>query len=421
MSQNPLASESTSTKSAAVRLGMMMLFQYAVWGVWLPVLGNYLKPTPEQGGLGFTPGQMGWIFGLAASIGAITAPFIAGQVADRYLNAERALGLLLIIGGVINILLAQTHDYTQFLILSIAYSVVYMPTLSLSNSIAFQNLDDPETKFPPVRLFGTVGWIIASISFTKLWLTAESDIINTRRLADAFTVSGVISIVYALYAFFILPKTPPRKDGNPLAFVEAFSLLKKPAFLIVTLAALPIAMIHQCYFIHAGSYFEKGLGVAKENIGLVLAIGQGSEIFFLLILGIFIKNLGYKWVLVLGTLSYALRFGMFGMGLTNNLPIAAQALHGLCYGCFFAGSFLLVEKIAGESIRHSAQTVFGIIILGLGPIAAGLYNQYVLGRFITEQTTNYDAIWQIQAGIAAATMLALLLVFPKKPVKSVAT
>jgi nucleoside transporter len=416
LSYQPFAAPTPS--GIGIRLGVMMFLQYAVWGIWLPVMANYLGAPVVQGGLGFTGAQIGWILGLAGAMGAIGAPFIAGQVADRVMNAERALAGLLLIGGALNIGLAFTHEYKAFLMLSIAYSVVYMPTLSLTNSIAFQNLDDAERRFPPIRLWGTVGWIAASNAFTLLWLNTSDDVTNTRRIAHALLASGVISFAYAAYALIVLPKTPPKRDqSHPLAFARAFALLGKPAFLIATLIALPIAMIHQCYFFRAGPFFEQAVGVSKSGLGPVMSIGQFSEIGFLIILGLLIKRLGYKWVLVLGTLAYAVRFGIFAMGHPPAVVITSQVLHGLCYGCFFAGSFLLVERLAPADIRHSAQTVFGIIILGLGPIMAGFYNQFVLGRFekVVDGVThvNYHGIWLTQSLIAAFSMLVLIAIFPR--------
>lgn len=435
------------TLAIGPRLSVMMFLQYAVWGIWLPYIANYLGASVTEGGLGFTGAQIGWVLGLAGASGALCAPFIGGQIADRYLNAERALAILLLIGGAINIALAYTTNYYTFLFLSIAYSVVYMPTLSLTNSIAFQNLPDPEKQFPPIRLWGTIGWIVASVSFTTLWLGYSGHVdwleksrllsspsvntvladdaamtqamlmdktVNTQRVAHALILSGLISFVYAVYALAALPKTPPKQNvAHPLAFMEAFGLLRNRAFLVVTLVALPIAMIHQCYFFRAGPFFENAIGVAKSNIGPVMAIGQASEIFFLLVLGYFIKRLGYKWVLILGCCAYMVRFGIFALGTPAALVIASQALHGLCYGCFFAGSFLLVEKLAGEDFRHSAQTVFGMIILGLGPILAGFYNQEVLER-VSDGGVRYGPLWSVQAVVALVAMLILLVGFPQR-------
>ncbi|GAB4108159.1 MAG: MFS transporter [Phycisphaeraceae bacterium] len=399
-------------RSAGIRLCVMMFLQYAVWGVWLPYLANYLGATPEQGGLGFSGTQIGWILGLAGSIGAIAAPFIAGQVADRYLNAERALALLLILGGVVKYVTAYQTTYMPWLVLSVVYSVLYMPTLALTNSVAFANLDDPEKKFPPIRSLGTIGWIVASTLFPLWWLNTDDPVENTRRIADALRVSGVVSVLYGLYCVTLLPKTPPKRDTtHPLAFAEAFGLLRHRGFLLVTLVALPISMIHQCYFIRTGPYLENAVGLAVKWVGPVMSIGQWSEIVFLALLGLFIKRLGYKWVLILGTGSYALRYGLFALQEPTWMVIGAMTLHGLNYGCFFAGAFLYVEKVAPENIRHSAQTVFGIVILGIGPVLAGVYNGY-FDRFTDPAgQQQYHQFWWTQSAIALAATLALLTLF----------
>ncbi|MBU3728276.1 MAG: hypothetical protein FGM37_03375, partial [Phycisphaerales bacterium] len=190
------------------RLSLMMFLQYAVWGVWLPVLGGYLGSPIEKGGLGFSGGQIGVILGTAGACGAILAPFIAGQVADRLMNAEKALGLLLVAGAVANWLLAGARTYESFLGFSILYSVLYMPTLSLSNSIAMANLPDATRDFPRVRVWGTIGWIVASAIFPLFWLQEQlqftalpwfvvgSEKANATALVpDALRVSAVASLV----------------------------------------------------------------------------------------------------------------------------------------------------------------------------------------------------------------------------------
>lgn len=406
-----------------------MFLQYAVWGVWLPYLSNYLMGPTNQGGLGFTGAQVGWILGLAASIGAVSAPFLAGQIADRFMNAETYLALLLISGGIVKYITASVHDYHQFIILSIIYSILYMPTLALTNSIAFAHLNDPEKQFPSVRVWGTIGWIVASNAFPLLWLQsnlhltilppfiAGIDKPNATALwADCLRVAGVLAILYGLWAMFALPKTPPTKNKeNPFAFARAFALLKHPGFLVVTLVSLPIAMIHQIYFIRTGPFIE-ALGFAKAHIGPILSIGQVSEIFFLAILGFLLARLGYKWTLVVGALAYSLRFALFAIATpeTRSIVLAANALHGLCYGCFFAGAFIYVERIATPDIRHSAQTVFGIIILGVGPVLAGLYNQWLDKLHVSTPkgpVFDYRTFWFIQSAVAAGSMLLLLVAF----------
>ena len=433
MNSDPSSPAPIATKtSAGLRLSVMMFLQYAVWGIWLPIMANYLNADTADGGLGFTGGQIGWILGLAGAIGAVAAPFIAGQIADRYMNAERALALLLLLGGIVKIILAQQTSYTAWLGLSIIYSVLYMPTLALTNSIAFANLDDPERKFPPVRALGTVGWIVASVAFPLIWMKTGIHFVAhwplldgtniehaTPRIADAVTASGVMAIGYAFYAL-LLPKTPPSKDvKHPLAFAEAFGLFTRPDLLVMTVAALLISMIHQCYFFRTGPYLEHAIGFNVSDVPAVMAIGQVSEIVVLAVLGLFIKRLGYKWVLVLGALSYAVRYGIFAGVLASPNPShgivqAAMVLHGLNYGFFFAGSYLYVEKVAPENIRHSAQTVYGIIILGAGPVIAGFYNQYFDRFKDAAGDQQYGQFWWTQSAIALLTLVFLLTLFSSK-------
>ncbi len=411
--------------SVGLRLSTMMLLQYAVWGVWLIILPNYLGADPDQGGLGFSGKQVGWILGLAGSIGAICAPFIAGQVADRYLNAERALALLLISGGIVKIITAFVHDYWVFLALSVLYSILFMPTLALTNSVALTNLDDPERKFPVVRSMGTLGWIVTSSLFPLLWLSATDAagapdaIENTRRVADALVVSGAMSILYAGFCLRGLPSTPPKRSvEHPLAFARAFGLLRHRGFLVVTLVGVPISTIHSAYFFRINPFLTDAVDIPLKWTGLVLSLGQWSELVFLALLALFIKRIGYKWVLALGCLGYVVRFAIFASTDSPAMVTLAQGLHGVCYGCFFAGAYIYVDRVAPADIRHSAQTVFAIIMLGLGPILAGLYNG-IFDRFKLErlvdgtpmQVQSYDEFWWAQSAVALVSTVVLLALF----------
>lgn len=427
--------------SVNTRLSIMMFLQYAVWGIWLPILGQYLEASPEKHGLGFSGLQIGMILGLAGSIGAMTSPFIAGQFADRYFSTEKFLAVLLFIGGIIKWITAGQTTYGAWLVLSIAYSVVYMPTIALTNSLSFAHLKDPDREFPLVRVWGTIGWILAGWIFSIAWLQKDIGFTKfppfiggpdrddvTQRFADALRFSGVLSIAYGLFAF-MLPHTPPKKDAvETLAFAKAFGLLKRRSFAILVLTSLPISMIHQIYFIKTGQYLV-AKGLQESLIAQVMSIGQFAEIAVMASLGLLLKRFGFRWVITLGGLAYFARYAIFG---TVSLPlpviVLSQALHGLCFSCFFAAGFIYVDRLADVDIRHSAQTVFGIIILGGGPVAGGyllgqlqnLFSHPVLnsagqqvldsaGKVVTE--LNYSQLWYTLAAIGLASALTVALFF----------
>jgi len=426
------------------RLGVMMLLQYAVWGVWLPVLATYLQSPIADGGLGFTSGQVGWILGLAGSIGAVCAPFIAGQFADRYFSTEKFLAVLLVLGGMVKIITAYQDTFAAWLILSIIYSVLFMPTLSLTNSMAFAHLENPDKEWPRIRVMGTFGWIAASWLFPMIWLqtnlqfqflppffigTEVADV--TARLADTLKVSGVLSVLYAGFCF-LLPNTPPKKEAvEKLAFKKAFGLLSNRSFAILVLASIPISIIHQIYFMQAGPFFENQLGMLVTYIAPAMTVGQFAEIGFLALLGVFLVRLGFRWTIALGGLAYFARYAIWGLislqeatgpsvdaagQMLWTMPLIigvfSQALHGMCYACFFASAFMYVDRIADVDIRNSAQTVFGIIILGVGPVFAGPFLGF-LGNVFGEQgvVTNFAGMWFTLAAIALITTVAFSIAF----------
>lgn len=426
------------------RLSLMMFLQYAVWGIWLPVLATYLQSPSVEGGLGFTSGQVGLILGVAGSIGAVSAPFIAGQFADRYFSTEKFLAVLLVLGGAVKITLSYQDSFTAWLVLATLYSVLYMPTLSLTNSMAFAHLANSEKEFPRVRVWGTIGWIAASWLFPMIWLQSNlefqllppffvgSEVPDaTARLADTLKVSGIIAFLYAGFCF-LLPHTPPKKEGvEKLAFKKAFSLLSHRSFAVLVAASLPIAVIHQIYFMQTGPFFENQLGMLVTYIAPAMTVGQFAEIGFLAMLGLLLVRLGFKWTITLGALAYFSRYAIWGLislqeasgpsvdaagqfvwTMPLMIGVFSQILHGLCYACFFASAFMYVDRIADDDIRNSAQTVFGIIILGVGPMIAGPFLG-LLGNVFGEAgvVTNFAGMWFTLAAIALFTAALVAFAF----------
>jgi MFS family permease len=394
----------------------MLFLQYGMWGVWVPYQANYLQASVERGGLGFTGGQIGWIFALAVAVGALGAPFVAGQLADRYLNAERALAVLLVFAGGVRYALAYVSDFHVFLVLSMTYALVATPTAALTNSISFQSLEDPETSFPHLRIWGTIGWIAAANLFPLLWLATDDLAVNTARVADAFKLSGILSAGYALFAAMALPRTPPTRHArHPLAFAHAFKLFAHRGFFVLALVALPLAVVQRTRFIRIGPFLEDSVGLALKWVGPVQTLGQAGEIVCLLVLGTLLRRLGYRWVLVLGGSAYVVQSVVFAFGHPVALIVAAQALSGVTFACFLVGAYMYVDRVAPEDVRHSAQMVFGYVVLALGPVCAGFYNEY-FDRFQSLQVVGgvvrpmqqYQQLWASQAVVALVATLALL-------------
>jgi len=389
------------------------------------VAGRYLAAPVAEGGLGFTGPQFSLILGLAGSIGALTAPLIAGQLADRYFRAERFLAVLMVLGGAIKWYTASRTSYGDWLWLSIAYGVIFMPTLALSNSIAFAHLRDASGEFPRVRVWGTIGWIAASWAFPMIWLQHSlslgsmppfltgTEVENvTSRLAGALRFSAILAFVYAALCL-ILPATPPRRADAPgFALVRTLtSLFALRSFSVLVVASLAISTIHQVYFIQTGPFFSS-IGLLDSEIGPAMTAGQFSEIFVMAALGWMLIRFGMRNVLMLGAAAYFLRYGIWAM---TDLPpwilVSSQALHGVCYACFFAGAFIYVDRIAPADVRHSAQTVFGVIILGGGPVLGGLLSGALESRLGDGAGGHFSGMWLTLSLVGLAATVLIMLAF----------
>ena len=409
------------------RLGTMMFLQYALWGAWLPVTARYLSASISDGGLGFSGTQIGMILGLAGSIGAIASPFIAGQIADRYFSTERILAFLVTAGAIVKWVTASQTDYQSWLVLSIIYSVLYMPTLALSNSITFAHIEDQENDFPKIRVWGTIGWIVASWAFPMIWLQTDlqlqwmppfivgAEVPNvTSRLADALKFSSIISISYGAFCF-LLPHTPPKRDAvEKLAFKKAFDLFQYSSFTILVVASLAVSIIHQIYFLQTGPFLSH-IGIPDSQIGPAMTIGQFAEILAMAYLGFFLKRLGFKKVITIGIAAYFFRYAIFG---TAMLPVwiivVSQVFHGFCYAFFFATAYIYVDKLADQDVRHSAQTVFGIIILGGGPVIGGWLSGYLQNMYTVDNVFSFSNFWYTMSAIGLVTMIFFLMLFQEQ-------
>jgi nucleoside transporter len=412
------------SRRADPRLHIMMFFQYAVWGIWVPILALYFKTPVAEGGLGFNGYEIGMILGTAMAVGTVLAPFIGGQLADRHFSTQRFLAVSMLIGGAINWVLADQTGFWPWLILSTIYAIVYMPTIGLTNSLAMSHLSDSKRQFPGVRVWGTIGWIVVAWVFPMVWLQSDLsfrwlppffkgvDLPNaTSRIADALKASGLLSVVYGVFCLF-LPDTPPNRNAKQrFAFAKAFGLVRHRSVLVLILATLPLAVIHKIFFLQAAPFLQS-IGLDKGYIMPAMSIGQFAEIAVMLFLGLMLSRLGFRWVLFIGAFSYVLRYALFGM---TDLPmwatICSLAFHGLIFAGIWATSFMYIDRMAPPDVRHSAQTGFIIIQLGMGPIIGAWLNGFLESRFTTDGVLNYQLFWWTCAAIGLVAAIAMAALF----------
>lgn len=406
----------------------MMFLEYAVRGLWLPWAPVFLTASVDEGGLGFSDQQKSWTLGTALAIGAITSPFVAGQVADRWFATQRFMGVLLVLGGLVKLVTAYQTGYEVWLGLSILYAILFMPTLGLSNSLAMSHLTDANRQFPTVRVWGTIGWIAVLWLFPMLWLTSNVELQSlppfftgdrvpnaAGRMLDSVKVAGIVAIVYGVYSWLMLPHTPPKRDAKEFAFVGAVRVFSRGSLLILAVATLAISTAHFVYFLQAAP-FLRAIGLADAYITPTMSIGQFAEIGMIAALGLLLKRLGFRTVLLTGAVCYALRYLIFGLHeyLPIEVIVASQALHGPCFACFYAGSFIYVDRLSPPDVRHSAQTLFALIAFGIGPLTSSLLDGKLASVCRASSQDNapldYSLYWLISGAIGligVAVMAAL--------------
>jgi nucleoside transporter len=431
------------------KLCVMMFLQFFIWGAWFLLVSDYLTD------LKFTPLEKSFALN-AWALASITALFFSNQFADRNFAAEKFLAFSHLIGGLCIFALAFTKSFPVFFLLLLGHSLFYVPTISITNSIAFANLQDAKKDFGPVRLWGTIGWIAASwpsifilanwskipglgeVSFVK-WLGAIFDPENSSKgeayltgVSWMFIVAGVASLVLAVFSL-TLPHTPPKpiKEGeNRFAWLEAMRLLGKPFVLVLFIVTLIDAMVHQGYFVLTASFLKNKVGIPAQWIMPVMSIGQIAEVATMAVLGLVLKSLGWRTTMVLGVLGHAARFATFAFFPEPAPAILINVLHGICYAFFFATVYIFVDEFFPKDARASAQGLFNFLILGLGPFVGNyvwphLEGVFKIGEVVDEKGAllypiiDYQKLFLVPTGTALVAAL-LLLIFFRPPEKAVA-
>ncbi len=411
-----------------IMLCTMMFLNFLVWGLWFVTMGDYLS----QGNLKSSGGDVSLAYS-TQSWGAIIAPFVMGLIADKYFSAQRLLGVLQICGGIILIVIfyqSQTYsvgDFGGFFILLLAYMILFMPSLGLTNAVALKQVKDSEKEFGFIRMWGTIGWIVAGwILGYILYQRFGEDIINsTTRKNDinfTFMMAGIVSIGYGVFCFF-LPDTPPPSKGTSTTIrqilgLDAIALLKDKNYLIFFVSSILICIPLAFYYSFAGLY----LGEIKfTDYVSKMSYGQISEALFFFIMPWFFKNLKVKKMLMLGMLAWAVRYLFFAQGDTDSLAwmlYGGIILHGICFDFFFVTGYIYTDQTAGPSIRASAQGFITIATYGLGMLIGFHLSGIVVDKYTIinngVNTHDWKTIWQYPAMIAFAVLLFFTLFFKNK-------
>jgi len=388
------------------RLFVMMILQVAIWGAWQPKIFPYMTM------LGFSPAEQGLV-GTSWGIAAVVGIFFSNQFADRSFSAERFLAASHAIGGLCLLGAAYSTSFLPFFLFYLGYSLVYVPTLSVSNSLAFANLSNPARQFGSVRMGGTIGWVMASWPFILL-LGAQADAAEVRTI---FIVGALLSFAMAAYSL-TLPHTPPRTgEGiDKLAWRRAAGMLKTPFIGVLFLVTLIDAVVHNGYFVMADAFLTQRVGIAGNLSMVVLSLGQVAEILTMLVLGAVLAKLGWRPVLVIGILGHAARFLVFAF-MPDSVPtiVAVQLLHGICYAFFFATVYIFVDEAFPQDVRSSAQGLFNLLILGVGMVVASFLFPWLMEQLTIETAqgtvTDYRTLFLIPSGLAMLGALLLLFAF----------
>jgi nucleoside transporter len=390
--------------AASTRLSVMMFLEYLIWGSWLPLLALYLG-----GVLGFSGAEIGYIFATQA-IACVFGLYFGGQIADRLLSTEKLLAVLHLIGGAAMFALAFQTTFWSFFVVMLIYQLAYMPTMSLTNAICFHHIANAQTEFGRVRLWGTIGWIAASWPFVFI-LAGKTGADLNAALSSIFTVAGIASMALAGFSL-TLPHTPPAaREAGASAPMKAIGLLKDPTMLVLFIATTMDALVHQCYFQWTSPFLQQA-GLAENWIMPAMSVGQIAEIVSMAALGWALAKLGWRWTMTIGILAHAARFFVFAIGDPLWLMVAINLVHGMCYAFFFAAVYIFVDERCPRDARASAQGLFNLVILGIGPFAGSLLWGRLGDIFRTaDGAVDFSKLFLAPAVLALAAALLMAVAF----------
>ena len=383
-------------------LSFMMFLQYYIWGSWYVTMGTFMTDFLKANGM-----QIGAAYS-ALAIATMISPFFIGMVADRFFAAQRLMGLLHILGGLLLFLASKIENNGPFYWVILLYSLAYMPTIALSNSVAFRQMTDPGKQFPIVRVFGTVGWVVAGFMIA---------ILGIEKTPATFYMAAIVSVALGLYSF-TLPNTPPqgktKSSAKAILGIDALMLFRERPYLIFFIAAIFVCIPLSFYFGFANLYLNQS---GMQNAAGKMVMGQISEALFILAIPFLFNRIGVKKMLLIGMTAWILRYLCFAFGnIDANLWMlyAGIILHGVCYDFFFVTGYMYTEKKSNERIKNTAQGLFTFVTYGLGMFIGTWFSGFVTSYYSVNNVYQWRNIWYIPAYIAVAVLICFIFFFKEK-------
>ena len=398
-----------------IALSIMMFLLYCIWGSWYGQMSKYLSNQLEASGV-----QVGNAYAMF-SIAMIASPFLVGLLADRYIAAQRLLGILSLMGAAILFWLINIKEPSTFIWVLLLYCLTFTPAISLTTSIAMRQMANPEIEFPPIRVFGTIAWIVI-VNVVGWYGWGDK--------ATIFQLALLLSLVLGVFSFF-LPHTPPGKSKEPFSYAQligkdAFVLFKSKSFSLFFISSVLICIPLAFYYTWANPSLTDAYILAFPSINAdsfaienKMSLGQVSEIVFLLMLPFAYRKWGLKNIFIIGLLAWVIRFLFFGYGPADNTPwmlYLAILLHGVCYDFFFVSGQIYIDKKAGTAIKAQAQGLITLATYGIGMLLGNLIAGYVKDMNTLSNVTNWTNVWLVPAGIASLVLLLFMFFFKQEKI-----
>ena len=391
-----------------IQLSVMMFLEFFIWGSWYVTMGTYLLQTLKATGL-----QTGAAYA-ANSIATMISPFLVGMIADRYFSAQKFMGVLHLIGAALLYLATTIHDPKLFFWIILAYSLMYMPTIALSNSVAFRQMQKPDKEFPSVRVWGTIGWIVTGLVMGVISIKGINNIATT---SIPFYIAAAASLVLGIFSF-TLPPTPPQATGNAsmaqILGLDALVLFKDKAYLVFFISAILICIPLSFYYSFANNFLSEA---GMENATSKMTLGQMSEAFFMILIPIIFTKWGVKKILLVAMLAWIIRFLFFSFGNMQEsvwMLYAGIILHGICYDFFFVTGFIYTETKAGDKVKNAAQGLITFATYGLGMFIGSYLSGIVADYYTVGNKINWPSFWLVPVGVTMVVMVFFLLFFRER-------